>query len=105
MEQTTLGVLRNDDCRRTLDRLLDERAGPAHVSDLAGTLSAEPADVTQARIRLYHYVLPKLEAADVIEYDWDAGEVRLTASAEDRSVLAAVFQREPESPLSPIDGS
>lgn len=74
--------------RRFVVSYLDERGPPVEVETLATALAGwdDELDDREARIRLHHTHLPKLERADVVTYD-DA--VAFDANADvARSLLA-----------------
>lgn len=77
-QDTVVEVLASERCRETLTSLA---TADGHVTetelarDLAGRLADDAPDdrvVERARLKLYHAVLPKLEAASLIERDEDA---------------------------------
>lgn len=78
--------------RRTLLAVLADADGTVGVEELARTVAdREPADAgtrgdgaTDVQVALHHVHLPKLDQADLVEYDWDAMQVRPDGASLDR---------------------
>lgn len=74
--------------RRHALRCLGTYQNPVALADLADTVARRthdeplaeipPEDVKRVYMRLYHSHVPKLEAADLVEYDQEADSVRTT---------------------------
>jgi hypothetical protein len=101
MDPTAIGVLTNEYCRRTVDSLLEADPAPAAIPDIETGLATTGLDERQARVHLYHVVLPKLAAVEMIEYDWQAGLVWFDADRDARRTLTALLGRESDSLTSP----
>lgn len=79
-----LALLANRERREILDRLMAAEAEVATVEDLSRRLTRVAADggeeqsssTEEARTRLHHVHLPKLEQYDLVEYDPRSGTVR-----------------------------
>jgi len=78
-----------DAARRAVVRTLATNGGTGTVAELARVVAGEGDPESggsthrhRHRIRLHHHHLPKLADAGVVEYDVDAGHVRLTAFGE-----------------------
>lgn len=75
-----LGVL-EDEHRRTVVEVLAEEGRPIGLSLLAESVVAEmrdasvdaptPGDVERVKVELHHHHLPKLDAAGVLDYDYE----------------------------------
>lgn len=74
------GVL-EDEHRRTVVELLAEEDRPMGLTLLAESVAVEmrdaslgapaPGDVERAKVELHHHHLPKLDAAGVLDYDYE----------------------------------
>lgn len=92
-----LGVL-SDHRRRHIIYLLEERAGPIPVEELAGHLADhdEPTEPessdqrAQLKIELRHNHLPKLADEDFIQYDPNEGHAELATLPPAANKLLAV---------------
>jgi hypothetical protein len=93
-------VLRNERRRLVLERLR-EGGGPQTVSDLAEHIAAvesgespPPRNVRQSvYVSLHQTHLPKLDSLDIVSYDDEDNDVRLSDHAEEVSVYLEVVPR------------
>lgn len=73
--------------RRSIIRTLSAAGTPMSVSTLVDRV-AEDRDETPVRVRLYHQHLPKMDDAEIVEYDRDAGRVVLTSTGRRADAVA-----------------
>ncbi|WP_126663239.1 DUF7344 domain-containing protein [Haloterrigena salifodinae] len=78
----------SDESTATLDALTDTATGLAATE--SGAI-ATPGDREEIRLRLYHLVLPKLDAAGYLEFD---SETRTVERDEIPAVLRELLQKE-----------
>jgi len=86
-DDTLYEALASEDRRRTVFFLLDEKETTVETlatvlagwaADETGSMSS-PADRDQIRIELVHNHLPRLEAAGLVSYDAQEGDIRITS--------------------------
>jgi len=86
-DDTLYEALASENRRRTVFFLLDEKETTVETlatvlagwaADETGSMSS-PADRDQIRIELVHNHLPRLEAAGLVSYDAQEGDIRITS--------------------------
>jgi DNA-binding transcriptional ArsR family regulator len=92
-----LAALADEDRRRVLDYLEAADGDVAAFSDLVEHLTGDPrADPEQVAVTLHHTHLPKLESANVVEYDPRSETVRYRGGPAVAEWLALVRSHEPD---------
>lgn len=94
--------------RRYVLYALDEADGPVGVDELAQRISrweedgddADPETFEDVVLSLEHTHLPKASRAEYIEYDREAGEIRITGSPTEFTIVLKVS----EAVEQPLDG-
>ena len=76
--------------RRAVVRHLSARNGRTSLGALVEAVSTERGDERNVRIGLHHHHLPRLDAADVVDYDVSARTVRYRPDERVESLLAFV---------------
>lgn len=96
MDRRGSAVFANERCRRVVEWFQTTEEETTTVRELTTTLTPEDGERERTRVHLYHNVLPRLEDAGLLEYDWRSGDVRI---CDDPTTLgiAETVQR-------PIDG-
>lgn len=86
-----LSLLADRLCRATLDYFRNSSEDTATVETLANELStSDTGDHERVTIQLHHDVLPRLAAADAVEYDESTNTVRYLGHAELEAMLDGV---------------
>lgn len=91
----------DDDCRRVIELFLRTDAATLSLHELSTQVVSDPQRRERRRLELHHRVLPKLEEAGIVEYDWYGREVRFCGDrAKLRSVMGPADER-PDPPSHP----
>lgn len=85
--------------RRNIVTILIDAEGRITVDDLVEELVTSRKGRKSVRIHLYHFHLPKLETAGVLEYDWDAGEIVLAEEEEVLTTYLDTVEDEDSAPM------
>lgn len=80
--ETALDLVADDERRRVLAGLLDHPDDVVSVQELADQMpvlspgGAVATETDRSRAKLKHQILPRLDDANVVEYDWRSETVR-----------------------------
>lgn len=97
MDKRGSPVFANERCRRIVEWFRTTGEETATVRELTTALTPEDGERERTQVHLYHNVLPKLEDAGLLEYDWRSGDVRVR---DDPTALAVA-----ETVERPLDGA